>query len=119
MEITDLQFAAAQEYRADVQERFAKSDPTTIIQTKFGYFFLPNRMNFMFKGFQMDDGKLFVGTGAFKSMGEDVCIQYSNWKLFDMDGVEVEDFAMSAEELNWHNSKKLVGPESGGFGIDV
>jgi N-carbamoylputrescine amidase len=63
----------------------------------------------------MDDGKLFVGTGAFKSMGEEVCIQYSNWKLLDMDGVEVEDFAMSAEELIWYNSKKRVGPQTGGF----
>jgi hypothetical protein len=26
---------------------------------------------------------------------------------------------MSVEELNWYNSKKLVGPGSGGFGIDV
>jgi hypothetical protein len=119
MQITNQQFAAAQEYKADVKERFAQSYPTTIIQTKFGDLFMPNRMNFMYKGFQMADGKLFVGTGAFKSIGEDVCIQYSNWKLFDMDGVEVQDCAMSAEELNWYNSKKLVGPGSGGFGIDV
>lgn len=119
MEITDLQFAAAQEYKRDVKERFAQGYPTTIVQTKFGDVFLRNHMNFMFKGFQMADGKLFVGAGALKSMGEDVCIQYSNWKLFDIDGVVVEDFAMSAEELNWYNSKKLVGPGSGGFGIDV
>ena len=32
MEITDLQFAAAQEYKGDVKERFAQSYPTTIIQ---------------------------------------------------------------------------------------
>ena len=119
MQITNQQFAAAQEYKADVKERFAKIDPTTIIQTTFGDLFMPSRMNFMFKGFQMSDNKLFVGTGAFKSMGEDVCIQYSNWKLFEMDGVEVQDCAMSAEELNWYNSKKLIGPGSGGFGIDV
>ena len=119
MEITVQQKAAAQEYKANVMDRFSKSDPTIIVQTKFGDIFLPNRMNFMFKGFQMADGKLFVGTGAFKSMGEDVCIQYSNWKLFDMDGVEVQDCVMSVEELNWYNSKKLVGPGSGGFGIDV
>ena len=67
----------------------------------------------------MADGKLFVGAGAFKSMREDVAIQYSNRKLFDMDGVEVQDFAISTEEPNWYNSKKLVGPGSGGFGIDV
>ena len=119
MQITDQQKAAAQDYKADVQERFSQSFPTTIVQTKFGDIFLPNRMNFMFKGFQMDDSKLFVGTGAFKSMGEDVCIQYSNWKLFNIDGVEVEDFAMSAEELNWYNSKKRVSPLSGGFWVDV
>ena len=36
-----------------------------------------------------------------------------------MKGVDVEDFAMSTEELNWYNSKKLAGHGSGGFGIDV
>ena len=43
MQITDQQFAAAQEYKADVKERFAQSYPTTIIQTKFGDIFLYGR----------------------------------------------------------------------------
>jgi hypothetical protein len=119
MDISIRQFVAAQNYKMDVKERFVRTNPTTIIHNAFGDIVRPNMMNFLFKGFQMNDGKLFVGTGAFKSMGEDVCIQYSNWKLFDMDGVEVEDFAMSAEELIWYNSKKRVGPQTGGFWVDV
>ena len=119
MEINVKQFVAAQNYKMNVKERFVRTNPTTMIYTALGDIVRPNLMNFLFKGFQLDDGKLFVGTGAFKSMGDDVCIQYSNWKLLDMDGVEVEDFAMSAEELNWYNSKKHVSPLSGGFWVDV
>ncbi len=119
MVISIEQFVAVQCFKLDFKDQFAINNPNINMHNAHGDIGQPNLINFMFKGFLMADGKLFIGSGAFKSKGQDAFIQYSNWKLFDMDGVEVEDFAMSAEELIWYNSKKRVGPQIGGFWVDV
>ena len=66
-----------------------------------------------FGGFQRVDGKLFVGTGYQKNMGEDLCTEYSNWILIDTNGSLVDKSGMTAEELLWCSRTYLDGPGGG------
>lgn len=119
MGISIEQFLAAQCFKVDFKAQYAMNNPNINIHNTVGDIGQPNLINFMFKGFLMADGKLFIGTGAFKSKGKDAHIQYSNWKLFDANGQEVNPIAMNAEELDWYSSRKSVNLWSGGIGIDL
>jgi hypothetical protein len=100
-EIPENQLAVAREYKKEVLDR----------PSKF-------KIDRYFGGFKQRDGKLFVGTGYNKTIREESCIEYSNWRLIDVNGLVVEIRDMSFEELAWSEKPILDGP-GGGHPISI
>jgi len=100
-EIPENQLAVARDYKKEVLDR-----PS------------PFKIDRYFGGFKQRDGKLFVGIGYNKTIREELCIEYSNWRLIDANGSVVESSNMSAEELAWSKNTILDGP-GGGHPISI